>query len=797
MTEETPASETKSSGKVGDCLKKIIKGLETGMGRDQDSTFFLVAGEASGDLLGARLMKALKAKAPKVRFLGVGGPQMQAEGLGLLFSYTELMHFGIVEVARHIPKLLRRIEQTAEAVVEAKPTALITIDSPDFSFRVAKRVKALAGERIKLIHYVAPTVWAWRPGRAKTIAKFLDRVLAVFPFEPSYFTREGLPCTFVGHSVVEGGADKGDGAAFRKARKIPEEALLLAVLPGSRTSEISRLLPVFRKTVRKLREKHPQLRMVVPTVPHLKDRVAKEVLGWDLPVYIVESEKDKFDAFAASTAALACSGTVALELALARLPGVIAYKLNPVTVALFKRLIKVKYANLVNIMHDEMVVPEYLQNDCTPEKLFVGVDKLLSDRWARRKQIGRLEATAEWLGKGKFVPSERAAQAVMATIKPPVVLQVLPALVTGGVERGTVETTAALVKAGFKAIVASEGGPLVKDIEAAGGMHVALPLASKNPLVMTANIVRLCKVIREHGVDIVHARSRAPAWSAWAAAKRTGAAFVTTFHNAYGAKSGIKRFYNSVMGKGARVIAISEFVGDYAEKTYGVSREILHVIPRGVDFDVFDPRKVDAARIDALRKTWELDDKASVILMPGRFTRWKGQLVLLQALSRLRRSDFVCVIVGGGKAESYGQEVMADVEELRLKDHVKIFDTCADMAAAYALADVVTVPSIRPEGFGRVIVEAQAMGTPVIASDHGGAKETVIPGKTGWLVAPNDAVALAEALEEVLGLPDERKADLATAAQAHVRDHFTTAGMTSKTIDIYRDLLLQRRIERE
>jgi lipid-A-disaccharide synthase len=807
MPDEEPSTQGELKGKLDDCLQKIIDGLgpkasqapsakeKTKVVRSPGvtKTFFLVAGEASGDLLGARLMRALKQKLQgNVRFMGVGGPQMLAEGLDLLFPHTELMHFGIFEIVRHIPRLLKRIHETAEAVVAAEPAALITIDSPDFSFRVAKRVRKLAADDIKLIHYVAPTVWAWRPGRAKKIAKFLDHLLAVLPFEPPYFTREGLACTFVGHSVVEGGADKGDGAAFRLARDIPSNTPLLTVLPGSRTSEISRLLPVFRKAVKLLKEEHPELRIVVPTVPHLHDRVAEEVETWELPVYVVDGEKDKFDAFAASTAALAASGTVALELALAGLPGVIAYKLNPLTVLLFKRFLRVKYANLVNIMHDEEVVPEFLQGNCTPEKLADAVDILLRDKSARKKQIAKLEATAEWLGKGKFVPSERAAEAVLDAIAPPVVLQVLPALVTGGVERGTVETAAALVKAGFKAIVASAGGPLAQEVEAVGGTHITLPLASKNPVTMLANVRRLSKLIRDQKVQIVHARSRAPAWSAWMAAKKTGASFVTTFHNAYGAGLAMKRLYNSVMGKGERVIAISEFVADYAVRTYGVPQDILTVVPRGVDTDTFDPDKVAPERVDALKKAWGLEKRGPVILLPGRLTRWKGHLVLIRALAKLKRRDFLCLIVGGGKGGDYGKEISAEIEKRDLEKNVAVFDTCSDMAAAYLLADVVVVPSTRPEGFGRVVVEAQAMGVPVVATNHGGAKETVIQGKTGWLTAPGDAEELAEALETVLSLsPAERQA-YAALAKKNIRDHFTTASMTSKTLEIYRELLQKR-----
>lgn len=756
--------------------------------------FFLIAGESSGDLLGARLMRSLRSKLEEnVRFVGIGGPQMLAEGLDLLFPHTELMHFGIIEILKHIPHLLKRMDETVEAVLSIKPNALVTIDSPDFCFRVAKRVKKQALGRIRLIHYVAPTVWAWRPGRAKKIATFLDHLLVLFPFEPPYFTKEGLPCTFVGHSVVESGADKGNGEVFRFMRRIPAETPLLTVLLGSRTSEVSKLLPIFHRTVQILHAKNPELQIVVPVVPHLRDTVAEAVSTWGVPAHIVEEDRDKFAGFAASTAALACSGSVALELALARLPSVVAYKLNPLTVFIYRRFIRVAYVNLVNIMHDAPVVPEFLQQDCTPEKLAEAVNLLLNDKLARKKQAEKLETTSDWLGLGKFIPSERAAETVLSVIEPPAVLQVLPALVTGGVERGTVETAEALAKNGFRAIVASAGGPMAKEIDLAGGLHITLPMASKNPLTMAANVWRLVRLIRRRQIDIVHVRSRAPAWSAWLAAKITGAVFVTTFHNAYNAAWSLKRFYNSAMAKGEHIIAISNFVADYARYTYGVKEESLTVIPRGVDIGTFDPKKVESTRCAALKEKWNIAaHQGPIILMPGRLTRWKGQLVLIDALAGLKRRDFICVIIGGGKETPYGQEVANKIKEENLTSNVIICDTCQDMPAAYLIADLVVVPSTRPEGFGRVVVEAQAMGIPVIATDHGGAKETVLQEKTGWLTPPKDVPALTAAIDKTLSLSAKDKETYAATTRQHIENGFTTSKMTSKTLDIYLKLLQKR-----
>jgi lipid-A-disaccharide synthase len=376
--------------------------------------FFLIVGEASGDLLGARLMAALKKRTDgNVRFAGIGGPRMQAEGIELFFPQAELAHVGLFEVLRHIPNLLRRINETVAEVERQCPVALITIDSPDFCFRVAKQLK---GKGIPLIHYVAPSVWAWRPGRAKKIARFLDHLLALLPFEPPYFTKENLPCTFVGHSIVESDADKGNAARFRAHYNVPDDAMLLAVLPGSRMSEINRLMPIFRATVKQLHVWHPRLRVVIPTVTGMAESVAEFACDWPVPVTIVQSDEDKYDSFAASTAALACSGTISIELAMARLPAIIAYKVSPLTALLARGLLKIKYATLINIMRDRLIMPEYLQGNCTPDKLAGAVHALLNNPDVREKQIEELAAVAIWLGKGQFAPSDRAAQVVLDVV---------------------------------------------------------------------------------------------------------------------------------------------------------------------------------------------------------------------------------------------------------------------------------------------------------------------------------------------------------------------------------------------
>jgi len=286
----------------------------------------------------------------------------------------------------------------------------------------------------------------------------------------------------------------------------------------------------------------------------------------------------------------------------------------------------------------------------------------------------------------------------------------------------------------------------------------------------------------------VHARSRAPAWSALAASRRTGRHFVTTFHNAYGAKSWLKRRYNRVMAEGERVIAISEFVGRHVGEIYGVPADRLRIVARGVDIARFDPDRTSHERVIALARQWGLPDGVPVVMLPGRISRWKGHGVLLEALRQLGRSTLHCVIVGGG-SERYRRELTAAIRRRPLPCSVSVLEECRDMAAAYMLADVVVSASTEPEGFGRVIVEAQAMGRPVIASAHGGAAETVLPGETGWLVPPGDATALARALAEALDLEASQRMILAERAIAHVREEFSTSRMTERTIAVYEELL--------
>jgi len=373
--------------------------------------------------------------------------------------------------------------------------------------------------------------------------------------------------------------------------------------------------------------------------------------------------------------------------------------------------------------------------------------------------------------------------------RPPAVLQIVPSLVSGGAERGTIDLAGALAAAGWVSYIASSGGPLEREVIRAGATHLSLPLASKNPLVRRRNTATLVGMIRRLGIDIVHARSRAPAWSAWSAARATGAHFVTTFHNAYDAGAALKRRYNSVMAQGERVIAISHFVADYAASVYGVGPDRLRTIPRGVDLDVFDPRRIGAHRIIGLAREWRLPDGAPIVMLPGRLTRWKGGLDFIAAIAATGRRDICCLLVGSEQRRGFRRELETAIERHGLDGLFRMVEECRDMPAAYMLADVVVSASSDPEGFGRIIVEAQAMGRPVVATDHGGARETIVPGATGWLVPPRDPAALAVGINAALSLSAGERECFAQRMIAHVTSCFCREAMCARTIEVYEELL--------
>jgi len=377
-----------------------------------------------------------------------------------------------------------------------------------------------------------------------------------------------------------------------------------------------------------------------------------------------------------------------------------------------------------------------------------------------------------------------------ADIRGATVLQVLPALQTGGVERGTVDIAEAIVTAGGRAIVASAGGPMVTELNRAHATHIALPLASKNPVVMFKNIARLAELIVREKVDIVHARSRAPAWSAYRAAKATGVPFLTTYHGTYGHSNALKRWYNSVMVKGERVIAISDFIAGHIRQIYGVQTNRIRVIPRGVDMARYDQNAISNERMINLALKWRLPDGMPVIMLPGRLTRWKGQTVFIEAIEKLGRNDIQCLLVGSDQGrESYSGELKQEIKRRNLSSIVHIIDDCNDMQAAYMLTDLVISASTDPEAFGRVIVEAQALGRPVVATDHGGARETVIENVTGWLTPPGDSTALAAAIAKALSLDETQRIHLSARAIEHVRANYTKELMSRRTLDVYNELL--------
>lgn len=376
---------------------------------------FVTAGEPSGDLLGSRLLCALKQLAAErnidLRIEGIGGPRMAEQGLRSFFPMSELSLFGLAELLPKVLNVLKRIRQTAEQIKATQPDMVVTIDAPDFSFRVARK---LQGSNIPCIHYVAPTVWAWRAKRAQKVQPLYKHLLAFLPFEPPYFERVGLPCTFVGHPLVETDMQALSVADFRHKHGISEQAGILVVLPGSRGSEIKFSLPDFGAALEQIITAHPNYRVVVPVVDHHYEAIAEATKNWPGAPVLVRGDADKYAAFRAATVALAVSGTVALELALCTLPAVIAYRIHPLTALIYRRLIKTPYANLVNIMAGAMAVPECIQENCTPDRLATEVNRLLADEQARTAQKVVLQAVRPWLSPADgHSPARKAAETIL------------------------------------------------------------------------------------------------------------------------------------------------------------------------------------------------------------------------------------------------------------------------------------------------------------------------------------------------------------------------------------------------
>ncbi len=364
------------------------------------------------------------------------------------------------------------------------------------------------------------------------------------------------------------------------------------------------------------------------------------------------------------------------------------------------------------------------------------------------------------------------------------ILQILPSLETGGAERAAVDVAAALVKAGHTAYVASSGGRMVGEVTAAGATHIQMPANSKNPFIILLNAARLKLFIRAHNIDIIHARSRAPAWSAYFAAKSCKIPFVTTFHAAYKGTSPFKKLYNGIMAKGDRIIAISQFIAHHIRDNYGVDPMKITAVPRGIDFARYNQAAVDETRRAKLRAELQLNNKPLIIL-PGRLSPIKGQALAIEALAQLPTREFQCLIIGPDQGRSaYRQELIALVERHNISQQIKFVEH-TDLLAAYALADLVLSPSQVAEGFGRVPVEAQAFGAPVIATALGATSETVLDNVTGWLVPPGDVSALSGAIQTVLALSPERRREMAETAVRHVRGHFTLETMCALTLAVY------------
>ena len=372
---------------------------------------------------------------------------------------------------------------------------------------------------------------------------------------------------------------------------------------------------------------------------------------------------------------------------------------------------------------------------------------------------------------------------------PTTILQVLPKLETGGVERGTIEITQAIRDGGGRPLVASAGGRLVPAVARAGGRHIGLPLETKDPLNILLNARRLRRMIRQEGVAVVHARSRAPGWSAYLAARQAGVPFVTTYHGAYADSGWGKRLYNSVMARGDRVIATSQYVAGLIATQHRVPRDRIRIIPRGVDPAVFDPNRVSPGRLAKLAQVWRLPDGRPTILLPARLTRWKGGPVLLDAMARMARTDAVCVLVGSDQGRArFSEQLVRQADRLGLSDRLRLVGQCDDMPAALMLADVVVSASTAPEAFGRAVIEAQAMRRMVIATDHGGAAETVVDGMTGWRVPPGDPDALAAAIDHALGLSQEWRDWIGAESRASVIEHYSLAAMQAATLRVYDEL---------
>jgi len=370
------------------------------------------------------------------------------------------------------------------------------------------------------------------------------------------------------------------------------------------------------------------------------------------------------------------------------------------------------------------------------------------------------------------------------------ILQVLPQLGMGGAERVAVEGAEAVHLSGHRALIAAGAGPLASLATRAGAELVLLPLNTKNPLSIWRNVRRLEEVIEENEVDLIHAHSRAPAWSAYYAAMRRKIPFVTTYHGVYGEENALKRRYNEVMARGDRVIAVSQYVAELIQSRYGVGQDRVRVVHGGVDVEIFDPATVLGDRSVRLARAWRADAGQPTIMLPGRLTGWKGQKLFIEAMAKMRHKDALGILVGSDQGRTaYTASLVALAEKLGLGSRLRMTGHVDDVPAAMMLADVVVNCSTKPEAFGRTIVEAQAMGRVVVAADHGGARETVLDGQSGFLIPPGNAAALAAVLDAILDMPTETRIEFGQQARAHIARNFSLPVMQTRLLNVYAELL--------
>ncbi|MDI7774835.1 lipid-A-disaccharide synthase [Asticcacaulis sp. EMRT-3] len=378
----------------------------------------LVAAEASGDRLAAGLMTQLRAQAPQIdwRFVGVGGARMAEQGVISPFDIAELSIFGLLEGLKAYGRVMRRVRDTAIFAEIAKPDMVVLVDSWGFTLRVAHAIRKIMPD-VPLIKYVGPQVWAMRPGRAKTLAQAVDLLLALHPMDAPYFEREGLKTVVVGNPALNADVSHGDPVALREKLGLTADDQMLLVLPGSRPSEIKRLMPVFREVMLRLGRERPGLTMVLPVAETVREAVVAATADLPLRLMLIEDEAEKYAAMQAADLALACSGTVSTELALAGCPMVIAYKVEPLTHWIIRHFATLKYATLFNIMADREIAPEFIQHDCTADKLLRAVSLRLDDKALRDEQVSAQDAALDLMGRGQKPPAEKAARAVLDFLK--------------------------------------------------------------------------------------------------------------------------------------------------------------------------------------------------------------------------------------------------------------------------------------------------------------------------------------------------------------------------------------------